>query len=189
MILKTGARRTVTREWEGGRSQIVKRYHARGVWNRVGDRLRAAREFAALEQLAARGLPVPAPIEVRRRNGQWELILEDLSDAVSLDDLLEGREPWPVPATQVAPHLGRLLAALVGGGVRHGDLHAGNVLVQPDGRVALIDLARVRLGATVEPEGLLVGCAAGLRERDPRGFRARVLAAFRAAGGDRSLDP
>lgn len=182
-VLKTGARRTVSRQEVDGASRIVKRYHAPGLLDRARDRYRARREHAALARLRERGLPVPRALEVRRRAGRWELVLEDLRDTVSLEDALEGRAAWPAPPLRVAAHLGRLLAALVEADVRHGDLHAGNVLVGADGGVHLIDLARVRVGVPVAARPLLAGCAAGLRERDPEGFRARALASFRAASG------
>jgi len=187
-VLKTGARRTVTREEVDGASRIVKRYHAPGLLDRARDRYRARREHDALARLRERGLPVPRAVEVRRRAGRWELVLEDLRDTVALEDALEGRAPWPAPPLRVAAHLGRLLAALVEGDVRHSDLHAGNLLVDADGGVHLIDLARVRVGVPVAPRALLAGCAAGLRERDPAGFRARALASFRAASG-LTVDP
>ena len=182
-ILKTGARRTVTREVVDGTSRIVKRFHAPGLFDRTRDRRRALREHDALARLWAQGLPVPRPVALRRREGRWELVLEDLGAAVSLDDALEGRVPWPAPPLRIAASLGKLLADLVAGDVRHGDLHAGNVLVDEQARVYLIDLAYVRIGVQVAATPLLVGCAAGLRERDPAGFRARALAAFRRASG------
>jgi Phosphotransferase enzyme family len=98
---------------------------------------------------------------------------------VPLEDLLEQRTPWPQPPLSVAVSLGRLLAALVRTDVRHDDLHAGNVMIDPEGRAHLIDLAHVRVGRAVDAASLLIGCSAGLRERDPDGFRARALAAFR----------
>lgn len=178
-ILKTGARRTVTREVVDGVPRIVKRFHSPGWLDRFQDRFRARRELIALQRLAERGLPVPRPVGVHRREGRWELVLEELTGAVPLEDLLEGRAPWPRPPMSVAASLGRLLAALVRTDVKHGDLHAGNVLIDPRGRAHLIDLAHVRMGKPVDARALLVGCTAGLRERDPEGFRARALVAFR----------
>lgn len=187
-VLKTGERRTVTREVIGGLPRIVKRFHAPGLLAGARDRYRARREQGALERLHALGLPVPRPHGVRRRDGYWELVMEDLSGMVTLADALEGRAPWPAPALTIASRLGRLLAALVEAGVHHPDLHAGNVLVGKGPAVHLIDLAGVRLGARVAPEDLLSGCAAGLRERDPQGFRSRALASFRQASG-LTVDP
>ena len=114
--------------------------------------------------------------------------MEDLSNMVTLEDALEGRATWPAPPLTIAKGLGRLLAALVEAGVHHPDLHAGNVLVDQGAGVHMIDLAGVRVGARVAPQDLLSRCAAGLRERDPRGFRARALASFRRASG-LTLDP
>jgi len=81
----------------------------------------------------------------------------------------------------VALQLGRLLAALLTAGLRHPDLHAGNVLLDTRGAPYLIDLARARLGTQVNVEGLLVNLIAGVRERTTGGFRARVLLALCAA--------
>ncbi len=52
-VLKTGARRTVTREVIDGAPCIVKRFHAPGLLERLGDRYRARQEYAALARLQA----------------------------------------------------------------------------------------------------------------------------------------
>lgn len=180
-ILKQGTKRTVTLEEVGGVRRVVKRFHAPGRLDRWKDRHRARREARTLGALAERGLPVPRAVEVRHRDGRWELVQEEVEGARNLADLLDGRVPWPVPAGRVAVRLGRLLAALIEAGLRHPDLHAGNVLIDASGAPHLIDVARARLGGSVEVDRLLVNLAAGVRERTTGGFRARVFLALRAA--------
>ena len=114
--------------------------------------------------------------------------MEDIQDTVTLHDLLEGREDWPVDPGSIASELGKLLSTLLAAGVQHPDLHAGNVILDRGGRAHLIDMARVRVGGRAKPAALLSRCAAGIRERAPRRFRARVLASFRRASG-LNLDP
>jgi len=179
-ILKESSKRTVRVETVDGLSRVVKRFHAPGL-RRLGDHRRALRERAGLERLAALGLPVPRVVDLSRRGGSWELVLDAIEGAVSLDLLLDGRAPWPIAPGRVGARLGRLLAALVEAGVDHRDLHAGNVLFDSQGRAVLVDAAHLRFGAFPDPRRILVVTAAGVRERDPAGFRARALIAFRAA--------
>jgi len=180
-VLKEGLKRTVTVEEVGGVRRVVKRFHAPGRLDRWKDGHRARREARALEALGRRGLPVPRAVEVRQREGRWELVQEEVEGARSLDDILDGRAAWPVPAGLVAVRLGRVLAALLEAGLRHPDLHAGNVLLDSAGAPHLVDLARARFGKRVEVESLLVNLAAGVRERTTPSLRARVFLALRAA--------
>lgn len=184
-VLKRNVKRTVTLEEIAGVRRIVKRFHAPGALDRLRDRQRAHREFRTLRRLRDEGLPVPAPVEVRKRERHWELVLERIDEAASLDDLFAGRAPWPAPPERVATELGRLLGALRARGVRHLDLHAGNVLVDRAGRPHLVDLARVRFGAAGEAASEeLASLAAGVRERSSPRFRTRVLLALRGSAPD-----
>jgi len=181
-----GARpfRSVVLEADGhGRARVVKRFHHPNPLLAALDRRRARREFAALTALEGAGLAVPHPLEVRRGPRGWELVLAPVEGARTLREFLEpGASPpggWP----RLAAELARLLARLQAGGWRHGDLHAGNLLVDGAGRPWLIDCARTRRGV---PDGRVrlaeLTLAAGeARETLTPRLRARFLVAWLAA--------
>ena len=182
-VLKTGASRSVLLERRGGDAGgvVVKRFHHPGPLRLLRDRRRALSEFRALKALRAHGLPVPRPRGLRRDGGGWQVVMDWIPAAPALEALLAGRAPWPVPPGRVAARAGELLAALQAAGARHPDLHAGNVLVDPRGRLHLVDLQGARLG---QPPGRrrlraeLVRLAAGERESTSLRFRARFLIAW-----------
>ena len=186
--LKQGPKRTILLEGTSSPRRVVKRFHSPGTVDGIKDGLRAWREYRALCRLRRRGLPVPRPLGVRRRDGSWELVQEELTACVPLSQLLLGSEPWPTTRRTIATALGELLANLWTARIWHPDLHMGNVLVGPGGEVHLIDLARVRTRWTRNVHGFLLPLAAGARELADGPFRARVLIAFSQVCGDsRSL--
>jgi tRNA A-37 threonylcarbamoyl transferase component Bud32 len=121
---------------------------------------RAAREYAVGREVAARGVPAPEVLawgESASRLGPSDsfLLTRTVPDAVPLVDFLESRLPaLPRPLRAVllqrlARALGEFLARKHRSGVRHDDLHPGNLLVRfPGGEpeLALIDLHAARLG-------------------------------------------
>lgn len=167
---------------------VVKRFHHPDPVARLFDHARAVDELDVLRELSRRGLAVPAPIEVRHEDGAWEIVTEWIQGAVSLEDVLSGRSPWPAPPEALARSLGRLLAEAHALGLDHPDLHPGNVLVRGEvhaGRVRsrawLVDLRRARLRETLATEVLLrdlAHVAAGARETVSERFRARFLSAY-----------
>jgi len=119
-----------------------------GLLDRLGLRpCAAAREHASLARLRALGLPVPEPVAFEPGGGprgedllatRW---IEGSSDLASLtaDDGPDRRQ-----RRHLARRLGELVRALHDAGAVHRDLHAGNVLVRPDGSLALVDFHRAR---------------------------------------------
>ena len=175
-VLKRNVKRTVSLVEEEGSLRVVKRFHAPGRIDRLRDGHRARRESRALETLLERNLPAPRPIEVRRRGGFWELVLEH-ADGADLERCLAGDAPWPAPEGRVAVELGRLLGRLDRAGVSIDDMHAGNVLIGHGGRPLVLDGAGVGRGRSSDLERDLVHLAAGVRERASRRFRARFFLA------------
>ncbi len=175
-ILKTGPKRTVWIESEGGVARrVVKRFHAPGVLDRLKDGHRARREVRALERLAGLGLRVPVGAIARRSEGFWQLETDAVPGGASLEHVLDGRAPWPARPGVVARELAALVLQLEAAGLVHPDPHPGNVVLDGDGRAWLIDLARVRRGSA--PAGLLVTLAASVREISSRTFRRRYVRA------------
>ncbi len=168
-----------------GRGVVVKRFHHPNFLLARFDRGRARSEYRALLALERARLPVPRPLDLRRGPRGWEVRLEPIEDARSLDELLRERAApgggWP----RLCAALGALLAALHASGFEHGDLHPGNVLLDGQGRPWLIDFHRARrrsrsAGSTRRARDLLAATAAA-REALPPRTRARFLLAWLAA--------
>ena len=176
-ILKTGPRRTVWVEWSTGTPRrVIKRFHAPGILDRLRDGHRARREVHALHRLARLGFPVPRNARARRVQGHWQLETDAIEGGRSLDQILDGGHPWPVPAGQVARNLASLLARMHRRRLVHTDPHPGNVVIDARGQAWLVDAAQVRRSWGPRPlRRLLVILAASVRETANRGFRLRFL--------------
>jgi tRNA A-37 threonylcarbamoyl transferase component Bud32 len=174
-VLKQGLSRSVRVDAEG---RVVKRFRRRSL-SLGRDRARAEREFDVLRALAAAGAPVPSALELRAgERGDWEVVMEWLDGAVDLQTVLEGDARWPDSPERIARGLGRLLAELHGLGLDHPDLHAGNVLLLPNGELRAVDFHKARLGDALAADTLeanLVQLTAGTREFVPACFQARFL--------------
>jgi tRNA A-37 threonylcarbamoyl transferase component Bud32 len=155
-------------EWcAAGLAQVVKQAPHRTIWRVAVDGLdlhvksyredarrwlrglRARREFDITHEVARRGVPTLDVLAWGEDGACSYLVSRSLSGALSLLDLLQG--PIDVTARQeLAQALGEFLARVHRAGVRHDDLHPGNLLVCREGpstRLFLIDLGEVRLGA------------------------------------------
>ncbi|MGH8182123.1 MAG: 3-deoxy-D-manno-octulosonic acid kinase, partial [Rhodanobacteraceae bacterium] len=117
---------------------VLRHYHRGGwmapllgdryVWN-GRNRSRGFAEFGLLGKLAARGLPVPAPVAARYlRRGPYytaDLITRAIEDAQTLGDVITAQRFDAAVAEQV----GTLIARFHAAGVDHADLNAHNILV------------------------------------------------------------
>ena len=205
VLLKQSLKRSVRLvEAEGGRRQVVKRFHGAsepprgarrlpgmgaipglGALRSAHDAARARNELELLSHLHASGAPVPRPLELRRgAGGGHEVVMEWVPDSVTLLEVLAGEAPYPVAPPELTRRAARLLAALEARGLDHPDLHAGNVLVDPRGELVAIDFHRARLVDRLDAGALeshLVQSCAGSREFVSRSERRRFLSEwFRA---------
>jgi len=142
-LLPDPTRATPAGRGVGGRHYL--RLHQEGPWGASlfvkvfpgPDPGPARREFRAGRRLLAAGGPTPRPWAVLDGGDQVWLLLEDLGPEAHLD----------APAvTASAPFLaavGQAAAALHRTGLAHGDLHLGNLLRAPDGRLLWVDLRRL----------------------------------------------
>lgn len=110
-------------------------------------RVRGIAEFRLLQEVARRGVPVPAPVAtLYRRHGahyRAAILLERIQGARTLAELAgEGAAPWD--------EAGRLVARAHRAGLDHADLNADNVLFDARGAPWLIDLDRGRLREPAE---------------------------------------
>lgn len=104
---------------------------------------RSFAEFHLLAQMEAAGLPVPAALAARyERIGPWyraDILVERIAGAVPLSALLRhelAAAPWEA--------VGEAIAQFHRSGIDHADLNAHNILIDPTGRVWLIDFDRSR---------------------------------------------
>jgi tRNA A-37 threonylcarbamoyl transferase component Bud32 len=178
VLLKSSLHRSVWLEQApSGALRVIKRFERRGPLASAHDRRRAQRELELLSALHARGLSVPRPLGLERRDAGWEVAMEWIADARPLDQVLA--EPsGGAEGARLARALGQLLAALHLAGLDHPDLHLGNVLVDGRGRPFAVDFHKARLARTLSPARRLAdlaALAASARERVSRRFRARAF--------------
>jgi RIO-like serine/threonine protein kinase len=147
--LKSSPARSVRLEYGGGTDgrgeaepRVVKRFAAGGLFSVPRDAARARREHALLTELHACGLPVPRPLSLERRGDGWEVAMQWIPQARTLQERLLAGDTRDLPARA----LGTLLARLQAAGVDHPDLHPGNVLIDAAGSAWAIDFHKARRG-------------------------------------------
>lgn len=178
-LLKSSPSRSVLRE-PGG--VLLKRFHSPSLLGRIRDRQRAERESQALERLRQAGLPAPRPLGVSRAQGAWELRMQEVPGARTLEQLLTADELAPAAMARLGSDLGELLAQLERSGLHHPDLHAGNLLVDDTQQLWLVDPARLsRRLPKSSSRTSLVRLAAGVREISRSRFRRHFLEAWWAS--------
>jgi len=158
--VKRGRHRTVYRLVLSAGTFFVKHYHTPDWKTTLRTILRgskAEREWRAIRRVAAAGVPTVEPVAVasRRRGpfaGESVLVTRAIPDVVCLHDWflrrMEERGPLePAQRRLLSAQLARLTAQLHAHGLRHGDLHAGNILMRFEQagtlRLWLIDLHTV----------------------------------------------
>jgi 3-deoxy-D-manno-octulosonic acid kinase len=137
----------------GGVPALVSRKHYLYLGE---ERTRSFRELRLLDALRRRGLPVPMPVAAIYRRALLtyvaELITERIVGARSLSELLATGAMDDVRWAAI----GRCLRRFHDAGVHHADLNAQNILLDPEGKVWLLDFDRGR-------------------ERSPGAWRERAL--------------
>jgi hypothetical protein len=145
-LVKHGTNRLVYRVDSGDESLYVKRYRHRRGLARLAPLVRgspARREWNKALELARRGIPTAVPVALGEdlRAGipsDSLLVTREIPASQSLDQFLQDELPTWTAAQQRAARrwlvdaLARLVAATHRAGVRHDDLHAGNILVNLD---------------------------------------------------------
>ncbi|MEU8664202.1 class III lanthionine synthetase LanKC, partial [Actinoplanes philippinensis] len=140
------------RDTRTGRQVVLREARPHAGLDRDGDDAvtRLGREHTVLQRL--QGLDcVPGLVEYRRAWEHHFLVEEYVEGATLLDTMLQRQplvqpDPDPVAVARytawvldVVDRIDRALTAVHERGVRYGDLHPGNVLLRPDGRVVLVD--------------------------------------------------
>lgn len=136
----------------GSQQAVLRHYRRGGVFARLlgdwylwhgAERTRSFAEFNLLAEMAAQGLPVPAPLAARyQRDGagyRADILIERVAGAVPLAALLRNdlvSAPWE--------QVGATIALFHRAGIDHADLNVNNVLVDGLGNIWLIDFDRSR---------------------------------------------
>ena len=133
---------------QSGMRVVLKVYHRRrglralrDFAKRILGRSAARREWAALEQTTLRGLPVPEPLAYGRLADGDEILAMRFVPGRSLLDTLP--DPDPETWKRTCDALADAIQDFHGAGLRHGDLHAGNLRLGAAG-IVLLDLQRTR---------------------------------------------
>ncbi|MCZ6787393.1 MAG: AarF/UbiB family protein [Planctomycetota bacterium] len=145
-VLRELPGRRVYRATAGGVPVVVKEYSPR----RLRRWLRSYAETEAANALEARtrGVDVVEPLAwARLADGRQILILKEEEGARSLQDLILNAPPTGRARHELARSVGRLVAKMQNEGFRHGDPHAGNLLLRPDGSVLLADAGDLKPGS------------------------------------------
>ena len=109
------------------------RHPLRETWKRRLGMSPARREWKALEDLFAAGVPVPRP-------RAWGRLAN--GDDIIVTDFIDG-ERVKASRTEIVNAMASAIAKLHDAGYRHGDLHLGNLLAS-DQKIVLLDLQRAR---------------------------------------------
>ncbi|MFL5338881.1 MAG: lipopolysaccharide kinase InaA family protein [Gemmataceae bacterium] len=193
--VKDGRFRTIYRVRCGGLDLHVKHCRPVGLRAWLREWLRPAKallEFRRIRAIARRNIPTLEALAVGTGRGVGPsdsyLITESLADTQSLGAFLSLAPP-PRVRQRLARELGRFLAQLHDAGIRHADLHPGNLLLRwPDDRpeFVLIDLHDVQTGRPLRPAQSLANLVLFNRWfvlRSSRSDRLRCWRAYCAARG------
>lgn len=162
-VVKKNMVRTVLRVEAEGMPLYIKRYHSSGLVEAVKSLLlpsRARSEWEAMARLSALGIPTAKPLFFGERRAAGVLkgayfAAAEIEDAVDFGAFVQravATGAWERELKEALyGNLAELTRALHAAGVRHGDYHLGNILVQTHGapRVYLIDLHTVSFPRTL----------------------------------------
>jgi len=180
-VLHRGPRRRVL-AWEepGAPPRVAKAWapvgpaaRLRVAWRRGLGRDPAGAEWWAADRLRGRRVG-PETLGIARDGARSWLVQERLSGRPLADALAIAE---PVAAARLLDRLGACVRRLHAAGVRHGDLHHGNVIVG-DGEPRLVDFQGARrLRGRRDREAEVAFLDASLADLLPRGARRRVVRA------------
>jgi hypothetical protein len=143
---------------EGERVPVVVK-RTRLTWRQRLGTTKAERSFRTAQELLARGVATPEPLEVRRFADETWFVARRLEGATQVrawflhrDDPASAPAPPPIPFEEIVRALGRFARGMHDAGVFFRDLSDGNVLVSNEGesfRLWVVDLNRARVGGRV----------------------------------------
>ena len=155
-----GGRTSVTHaQLDGVESFVIKHYRRGGLLRYCIKRryfkfgkTRAQREFELLKTVGALGINVPEPIAFAHRGRlfymAW-LVTREIKGAISLARLSLSDE---MRALRAMKSVTEQISRLIDHGIWHVDLHPGNVMIDHDDRVFLLDFDRGQIGQRNRPK-------------------------------------
>ncbi len=160
--------------WNG---LYVKRYKNPTLWQKIRRFLddRAAREMRLLEVLRERGIEAPEPVAWASRAGSIYLFTREIPGARPLS-----AGPLDRP---VLLELARFIRRIHDAGVRHDDLHIGNILTA-EGKLHAVDVHQARFVGDLTPSERTEGLGFAVLSIVPRVTQTDVLRFIREYGAD-----
>ncbi|MCK4535453.1 MAG: hypothetical protein KAT93_00485 [Desulfuromonadales bacterium] len=145
-VLKSGRTVLAAEVDASGEKWFLKRFNDKGRWYRFRNafrRSRALRTWINSWEFWQRGLPVPAPI-VCIESRQWRCLRQSYLAYEFVEDSRRLTEVWPQLTEKQSRGLLIRIALILGRmhrmGCFHGDLKWNNMLVDPAGRIHIVDL-------------------------------------------------
>lgn len=135
-------------------SVVIKHYRRGGMLRHLRSsihlrsaQVRSEREFEVLEMVRGLGIPAPEPIAFAWRGGLWYrawLVTRHIEGTQTLAEISRvDEERAQFLAQQLVPLVERLIAS----GIFHIDFHPGNVVVDREGGLAIVDFDKARIVA------------------------------------------
>ena len=155
---------SIIRFQAAGRDLISKTYLLQSAKQKLAALLgnsRARRSFRAARQLVSAGIPTPQPIFLKEEGSilpHTSVLVTKFCDYSSLFDQIYSSSPIH---TDTLKNILRILHQLRSVRCAHGDFHARNLLISPEGRIQLIDLDGMRFTRSPSRANRL-----NLRDRD-----------------------
>ncbi len=155
-IEPTGAGRGAAWFIETPQFSCVLKHYRRGGWASrvfvdqylwIGERrVRSLAEWRLLRELYLQGLPVPRPLAAHYARSGWLYRCDLMTERIEARTLSTHftQRAFAEPVWRSA---GQAVAALHRAGVRHADLNAHNILIEPDGKAHIIDFDSAQICA------------------------------------------
>jgi len=132
---------------------VIKHYLRGGILSKLNKRThlglkssRAQLEFQLLSHMQNIGINVPLPIAFASRGNlfyQTWLVTRNIPDVKNLSEIITTE---PEKAEKAIINLAAQINLLISHHILHVDLHPGNVLVDPEARVTIIDFDKAQTG-------------------------------------------
>jgi tRNA A-37 threonylcarbamoyl transferase component Bud32 len=127
------------------RGEIVKLFRRKRLWSSAMWRPYALRFGRNAELLRAEGIPTVEVLGIHRVPAiERDIVVYRELPGHSLRDALQNRALSPAEKTALLARFGALVGVLHARGILFRSIHFANVLIGPDGRLALIDVADMR---------------------------------------------
>lgn len=144
-VIKESPARTVLEIFWYSQPYILKIFHSPLITDRLHQWIspRHWQEWRNVTRLQQIGLPVPTPVAVGDGDQHSVLILQKIVDTVSLKEIFQTRNVTFSERRQWISQLAKLTANLHNHQLIHRDFHSGNLLLDKQGKLHLIDVYNI----------------------------------------------